>query len=141
MSQKQSIFLIVSTRVARWHVFKPKIQIWVNFGGPWFKKVVLFYDHLEYFTAIWYILRPFGKLVAILEYFPCFSILNKEKSGNPGVHLRMYVSTLTNSLVSHCVDDIVNCNFLNIQQYVGLSTLHRSKSWALHTYICHRQLL
>jgi hypothetical protein len=23
------------TRVARWFVFKPKIPIWVNFGGPW----------------------------------------------------------------------------------------------------------
>jgi hypothetical protein len=22
------------SRVARWFVFKPKIQIWVNFGGP-----------------------------------------------------------------------------------------------------------
>jgi hypothetical protein len=24
----------VESRVARWFVFKPKIQIWVNFGGP-----------------------------------------------------------------------------------------------------------
>jgi hypothetical protein len=23
------------TRVARWFLFKPKIPIWVNFGGPW----------------------------------------------------------------------------------------------------------
>jgi hypothetical protein len=23
------------TRVARWHIFKPKIPIWVYFGGPW----------------------------------------------------------------------------------------------------------
>jgi hypothetical protein len=22
-------------RVARWFIFKPKIPIWVNFGGPW----------------------------------------------------------------------------------------------------------
>jgi hypothetical protein len=22
-------------RVARWYFFKPKIPIWVNFGGPW----------------------------------------------------------------------------------------------------------
>jgi hypothetical protein len=22
-------------RVARWYSFKPKIPIWVNFGGPW----------------------------------------------------------------------------------------------------------
>jgi hypothetical protein len=24
----------MSIRVARWFVFKPKISIWVNFGGP-----------------------------------------------------------------------------------------------------------
>jgi hypothetical protein len=24
----------ISTGVARWFVFKPKIPIWVNFGGP-----------------------------------------------------------------------------------------------------------
>jgi hypothetical protein len=42
-------------RVARWHVFKPKIQIWVNFGGLGMKKVGIFYGHLEYITAIWYI--------------------------------------------------------------------------------------
>jgi hypothetical protein len=25
----------LQTRVARWFVFKPKIPIWVKFGGPW----------------------------------------------------------------------------------------------------------
>jgi hypothetical protein len=25
---------MLSSRVARWFVFKPKIPIWVNFGGP-----------------------------------------------------------------------------------------------------------
>jgi hypothetical protein len=33
--------------VAKWHVFKTKIKIWVNFGRTW--KV-----------RCWYILRPFG---------------------------------------------------------------------------------
>jgi hypothetical protein len=27
---------------------KPKIPIWVNFGGPWKENVGIFYDHLEY---------------------------------------------------------------------------------------------
>jgi hypothetical protein len=39
--------LRMSTRVARWYVFKPKIKIWVNFGGPRNEKS-------------WYILWPFG---------------------------------------------------------------------------------
>jgi hypothetical protein len=34
-------------RVARWFIFKPKIPIWVNFGGPWNGKC-------------WYILGPYG---------------------------------------------------------------------------------
>jgi hypothetical protein len=42
------------TRVARWYVFKRKMQIWVNFGGPWNEKI------LEYSMSIWNILRPFG---------------------------------------------------------------------------------
>jgi hypothetical protein len=28
----------LNTRVARWFVFKPKIQIWVNFVGSWYGK-------------------------------------------------------------------------------------------------------
>jgi hypothetical protein len=62
------------------YIFRPKIPIWVNFGGPSFmgfairkvmatkkkkkktileglevEKVGLFYGHLEYITTIWYI--------------------------------------------------------------------------------------
>jgi hypothetical protein len=46
-------------RVARWYVFKPKISIWVNFGGPWNGKgwhtvwpFGIYYGHLVYFMAI-----------------------------------------------------------------------------------------
>jgi hypothetical protein len=38
---------------------------------------------LEYIAAIWYILWPFGNLVANWYIFPHSGILNKEKSGNP----------------------------------------------------------
>jgi hypothetical protein len=37
------------------HIFKPKIQIWVNFGGSC--KVGVFCVHLVYFTAICHILH------------------------------------------------------------------------------------
>jgi hypothetical protein len=47
-------------RVARWFVFKPKIPIWVNYGGPyngkcWYilRSFEIFYCHLAYFIAIW----------------------------------------------------------------------------------------
>jgi hypothetical protein len=49
------------TRVARWFVFKPKIQSWVNFGGScngrcWYILCTLgpFYGLLLYFMDIWY---------------------------------------------------------------------------------------
>jgi hypothetical protein len=43
------------TRVARWFVFKPKIPIWINFGGP--KNGKCWYT---YCMVIWNILRSFG---------------------------------------------------------------------------------
>jgi hypothetical protein len=51
----------VGCRVARWFVFKPKIPIWVNFGGSCNEKswyilwpFGLFYGHWKYLMAIWY---------------------------------------------------------------------------------------
>jgi hypothetical protein len=49
------------------------------------KSVGIFCGRLEYNTAIWYSLWPFGNLAALWYIFPCFRSLNKEKSGNPGV--------------------------------------------------------
>jgi hypothetical protein len=50
------------------------------------------YDHLEYFTAIWYNLWPFGIIYGRLEQFvviwyilPNLVCLDQEKSGNPAV--------------------------------------------------------
>jgi hypothetical protein len=45
---------------------------------------------LEYIPAIWYILWPFGNLVAIWYIFPRFGILCKEKSANPAVNQHLY---------------------------------------------------
>jgi hypothetical protein len=51
----------VGRRVARWFVFKPKIQILVKFGGPLNGKCYIlwpfgiFYGLLVYFVIIWYI--------------------------------------------------------------------------------------
>jgi hypothetical protein len=42
----------VSRRVARWYISKPKIPIWVNFGGPW--------SGWYSIRDIWYVLGPFG---------------------------------------------------------------------------------
>jgi hypothetical protein len=51
------------------------------------KNVGIFFGHLEYITAIWYILWPFGNLVAIWFIVPRFGILCQEISGNLGLHV------------------------------------------------------
>jgi hypothetical protein len=70
-------------RVARWFVFKPKIQIWVNFGGSWNGRCwyVLwtlrpFYSLLLYFMDILYSLFN-------LLYIYRFGILYQEKIWQP----------------------------------------------------------
>jgi hypothetical protein len=47
------------------------------------KDVVIFYDHLVYFKAIWYSLWPVCIFCGKLVYFSRFGIMYKEKSGNP----------------------------------------------------------
>jgi hypothetical protein len=60
-----------------------------NLGKIWkalkLKKVAYYLAIWEYICAIWYILWPFGNLVAIWYIRPCFGILNKEQSGNPAL--------------------------------------------------------
>jgi hypothetical protein len=47
-----------------------KIPIWVNFGGflQWKMLVCILFGHLVYFTASWYIVRPFGIFYGYLVY-------------------------------------------------------------------------
>jgi hypothetical protein len=47
---------LITSRVARWFVFKPKIQIWVNFAGFCNGKC-------------WYILWTLGPFYGLLLYF------------------------------------------------------------------------
>jgi hypothetical protein len=62
-------------RVARWFVFKPKIQIWVNYGGSctgrcWYILWTLgpFYSLLLYFMDIWYSSWQFGISFPVLVF-------------------------------------------------------------------------
>jgi hypothetical protein len=47
------------------------------------ENVVIFYDHLEYFTAIWYNLWPFGTFCGHLVYFLRFGMFGTRKIWQP----------------------------------------------------------
>jgi hypothetical protein len=52
--------------------------------GLGLEKVDIFYGHLEYFSAIWYKLWPFGIICGSWVYFSRFGMFGPRKSGNPG---------------------------------------------------------
>jgi hypothetical protein len=67
------ILAAFETRVARWYIFKPKFQIWVNFGGFGNGRCCyilwtfgLFYGQIVCYMDIWYI---YGKLVLLFPFW------------------------------------------------------------------------
>jgi hypothetical protein len=59
---------IAKTRVARWFVFKPKIQIWVNFGGPWIGQCLhILLPLVKFFGGILWTFGPF--CIYLVHYF------------------------------------------------------------------------
>jgi hypothetical protein len=46
----------VPSRVARWFIYRPKIPIWVNFGGFRLENVGIFWGILNILKHIWDIL-------------------------------------------------------------------------------------
>jgi hypothetical protein len=58
-----------------------------NLEGLGMKNVVLFYDHLEYFTAIWYNLWPLGIVCGHLVYFLRFGMFGPRKIWQPCTQL------------------------------------------------------
>jgi hypothetical protein len=59
------------------------------------ENVGIFYNHLEYFTAIWYNLWPFGIVCAHFEYFSQFGMIGPKKSGNTDFHPTNRMNTQT----------------------------------------------
>jgi hypothetical protein len=60
-----------------------KYQFGYILEGLEMENVVIFSDHLEYFTTTGYILWAFSNFVVIWYTFRRFGILYPEKSGNP----------------------------------------------------------
>jgi hypothetical protein len=61
-------------RVARWFILKPKIPVKVSFGGLLIENVDIFFGHLEFFTNIRDILKPFGTFCVHLVHFVLFLV-------------------------------------------------------------------
>jgi hypothetical protein len=66
-----------------WRALEWKLLVYFMVIWNILRSFVIFYGHLEYFTAIWYSLWPFGNVVVIWHNFPRFGKLCREKSGNP----------------------------------------------------------
>jgi hypothetical protein len=60
-----------------------KSQLGYILEGLGIDNVGIFYDHLEYFTAVRYNLWQFGIVCSYLVHFSRFGILYQENSGNP----------------------------------------------------------
>jgi hypothetical protein len=63
--------------------FQTRNPILVKFGVTWNRKCCNILWLLEYFTAFWYNLQPFGIVCGHLVYFSVLVCLDQEKSGNP----------------------------------------------------------
>jgi hypothetical protein len=51
------------------HIFKPKIQIWVNFVGFATEDVGIVFVHLEDFMAVWYIFSFWYIFPVLVDFF------------------------------------------------------------------------
>jgi hypothetical protein len=71
---------------------RQKYQIGFIFEPLGIEKVGIFNGYFDYSTAIWYILRPFGKFSFHLVYFSVLVCFNK-KSGNPGARIQQTEKT------------------------------------------------
>jgi hypothetical protein len=64
-----------------------KSQFWENLDGLGMENVVIFNGHLEYFTAFWFNLWPFGIVCGHFVYYSPFWYVWTKKSGNPGMQI------------------------------------------------------
>jgi hypothetical protein len=66
-----------------------KSQFWKNLEGLGVGNVFVFYDHFEYFTAIWYNLLPFVIVCCRLVHLFRFGVLRPRKIWQPWMYIRM----------------------------------------------------
>jgi hypothetical protein len=79
-------FFRIWTRVARWFLFRPKIPIWVYFGGSWNRKCCYIFWSFGIFYDHWVYIMAFAHFIVIWYIFTSFGISYQEKSGNPDLN-------------------------------------------------------
>jgi hypothetical protein len=105
---------MLSSRVAIWFIFRPKISNWVQFGGP-LENVVIFYDHLEYFVFIWYISpvlvwrtkKNLATLLSSCRFFAQITICHAILPCNDGILHATYLGTLEFPILRSGVDVMI----------------------------------
>jgi hypothetical protein len=75
-----------SCRVARWFIFKPKIQIGKILEGLAMEDVVIFYVRLVHFTVFCYILLTLGIVCGKFGIFFPFWYFVPRKIWQPWIH-------------------------------------------------------
>jgi hypothetical protein len=70
-------FFRLHASVARWYIFKLKIQMWVYFGRHCNGRCWYVYGHFVCSTAKWYIFWPFG-MYFLWYIFPTFGMLYRQ---------------------------------------------------------------
>jgi hypothetical protein len=140
---------IVLRKVARWYIFKRKIQIWVNFRGScnrrcWYilRPFGLFYGHLPYFVDIWYISWLFGiyfpilvccsdKNLAtlVLRITPC-----KEKNFEKKLWFKSDKKLIFFDKVSRAKKPPKNCEKINIKIHLKLYAVWLESFWKIDQY-------
>jgi hypothetical protein len=92
--------------------------------------VGIFYEHLACFTAIWYMLWPFGIFHGYLVHFSHFGMLHQDKSGSPDLDL-------SNRLHQDCVCHVKkHFAFFRLSSFSNFfATLSLQSPPAFHSFI------
>jgi hypothetical protein len=123
----------VQIRVARWYIFKPKIPIWIDFGGSCNGRCWYILSPLVYFTAIWYILWSFG-----IFYWFIFPRCTKENLATLILRARQRCRRSLVSATNYAYWRILHPQDIFFSLSLSLSPLSLSLSlYLLHTMYVH----
>jgi hypothetical protein len=108
----------ITARIARWHIFKPKVPIWENFVGPWEGKwwdilwpIGIYYGHLLYTY-----LCPFGNLVYFTPVWYIVETQIWQPCSRPDMSMEDWCAKLFRCDATHCCKFFIICSLPKCQQ-------------------------